>query len=101
MVAGAVMALSAMGASRAEFAANITMAQNSWADYANLHEGVFVENGLNKWVLVDANNKIVANHSTVANAVKDEIYTNVNNATTLRVYLFLKISVSKLSELKT
>jgi hypothetical protein len=99
IIAGAIMALSSMGASRAEFAGDIAMAQNAWADYANLHEGVFVENGLNKWVLVDANNKVVANHSTVANAVKDEIYTNVNNATTLRHEDFLVIQ-EKVTEVR-
>lgn len=79
----------AMGVSRAEHAANIAMAGQAWKGYANLHETVFAENGLDKYVLVNAENKIVARNSKAAELVKNTLYTNA--ATTLRHEDFLVI----------
>lgn len=88
MVAGALLAMSAMGASRAEHAAAITMASNSWQQYGQVHETVFQQNGLNKYVIVNAEGNIVARNSSVAEATKNALYTN---ATTLRHEDFLVI----------
>lgn len=71
-----------MGASRAEHAANIAMATNSWKEYGTLHEKIFAENGLNKYVLVNSENKIVARNSAASELVKNALYTNA--ASTLR-----------------
>lgn len=80
---------SAMGTSRAEHASNIAMANNAWQEYGNLHEKIFVENGLDKYVLVDSDNKIVARNSQVAELVKNALYKNAT--TTLRHEDFLVI----------
>jgi len=87
MVATA-LALTAMGASRAEHAANIAMATNSWQQYAQTHEQVFVQNGLNKYVIVDEKGGIIARNSSVAEVTKNALYTN---ASTLRHEDFLII----------
>jgi len=79
----------AMGHSRAEHAANIAMAGDAWKGYANMHETVFAENGLDKYVLVNAENKIVARNSKAVELVKNTLYTNA--ATTLRHEDFLVI----------
>lgn len=88
LVTGALLAASVMGASRAELAANITMASNAWQNYGAIHEQVFQENGLNKYVIVNSEGGIVARNSSVAEATKNALYTN---ATTLRHEDFLII----------
>ena len=88
MIAGAIIAATAMGASRAEHSASISMASNSWKQYEATHEKIFVENGLDKYVLVDSDNKVIARNSTVAGLVKNALYTN---ASTLRHEDFLMI----------
>lgn len=96
IIAGAIMAPSVMGMSRTEHAANIAMTQNSWKSYENLHEAVFAENGLDKYVLVNSENKIIARNSTEAEAVKNALYTN---STTLRHEDFLIIQ-EKITEVR-
>lgn len=96
IIAGAIMAASAFGASRAGHAASIAMATNAWQDYETTHEAIFVENGLDKYVLLNSDNKIIARNSTVAEAVKNELYTN---ATTLRHEDFLIIQ-EKITEVR-
>ena len=87
MIAG-VMAMSAMGVSRAEHAANITMASNSWQGYEETHSELFETNGLKKFVLVDDKGGVIARNSKSAELVKNELY---NNSSTLRHEDFLVI----------
>jgi len=77
-----------MGISRAELAANIAMAGSAWNQYGELHQEVFAENGLNKYLLVNTDGKVIARNSSSAEAVKNALY---NNATTLRHEDFLTI----------
>ena len=90
MLVGAMIAASVMGASRAEHAANITMASNSWQQYQELHEETFVANGLDKYLLVDIadNSKVIARNSRAAEGVANALHTN---STTLRHEDFLVI----------
>lgn len=81
--------IGAMGAGRAGLVANIAMSSEAWKEYGNLHEAIFAENGLNKFVLVDGNDKIVARNSKVAELVKNNLYTNAGS--TLRHEDFLII----------
>mgnify|MGYP003664927735 FL=1 len=85
---GAMIASSAMGASRAEHAANIAMVSNSWQQYETLHEEVFATNGLDKYVLVNEKGAVVARNSKSSELVKNALYTN---ASTLRHEDFLVI----------
>ena len=90
LLVGAMIAASAMGASRAEHAASITMASNSWQQYQELHEETFVANGLQKYLLVDVNDnsKVIARNSRAAEGVANALHTN---STTLRHEDFLVI----------
>tara|TARA_R110000737_G_scaffold195660_1_gene216512 strand:- start:751 stop:1875 length:1125 start_codon:yes stop_codon:yes gene_type:complete len=88
LLVGAMIAASAMGASRAEHAANITMASNSWEHYQELHEETFAANGLVKMQILNAEGAVIARNSRVAEAVANKLY---NNSTTLRHEDFLVI----------
>lgn len=67
-----------MGASRAMHVAAIAMASMAWNSYSTTHEQMFLENGLQKFVLVDSDGKFVARNSATAELVKNQIYTNAN-----------------------
>jgi hypothetical protein len=67
---------SAMGSSRAEHAANIEQMPYMREEYAKLHNAVFEKNGLDKYVVVDVDGKIV-NHAASPKAAK-ALLTNAN-----------------------
>ena len=79
----------AVGASRMEHAANIAMATHLRDQYVENTKELYAQNGMNKYVLADSDNKIVARNSTIAELVKDNLY--VTNAATLRHEDFLMI----------
>lgn len=57
---------SSIGDSRAEHVANIAMAQSAWASYEGIHAGIFAENNLQKYVVVNAAGQIIARDSDKA-----------------------------------
>lgn len=77
-----------MGISRAEHAANIAMAGQAWNQYGKTHEQLFAENGLNKYLVVNAEGKVIAKNAKEDEAVKNPLHTN---ATTLRHEDYLTI----------
>lgn len=99
MIASAVLALTAMGVSRAEHSASIAMAQNSWVQYETLHQNVFAENGLEKFVLVDSEGKIFAKNAISSVLEKEQNTTYATNASTLRHEDFLIIQ-EKITEVR-
>jgi hypothetical protein len=100
LVAGLALALSSMGASRAEHAASITMASNSWQQYQATHEQVFAENGLNKYVLVDSDKNIVARNSTTAELVKNALYNNASHTLRHEDYLVIQEMITEVRRRK-
>lgn len=100
LIAGAMLAASAMGDARAELAANIATQQDAWAQYANLHEGVFAENGFNKYVFVDTEGKIIARNSTVAEATKNALYNNASHTLRHEDYLTIQEMITEVRRRK-
>ena len=80
--------ITSMGDSRAEHVGMIMQSNSLWAGYSELHESQFVADGVKKIALVNSEGKVIATNSTVAGAVKSELYTN---ASTLRHEDFLEI----------
>ena len=64
---------SALGDSRAEHAANIMQGSEMWEAYGDLHEMQFAANNLDKYVVVNADNKVVRKGSS-----KEKLITNAN-----------------------
>ncbi len=78
------LAPSSFGISRSSHAAAIAMSAQSWGNYGTLHDSIFAENGLNKYVLLDEKGAIIATNSKASNLV-------INASHTLRHEDFLTI----------
>lgn len=75
----------AMGASRAEHAAQIAMNAGNWKAYEEMHHNVFSEAGLRKYHLIDADGKLITN-----SADKQELVTNANGTVRHEDFLVIR-----------
>ena len=79
---------SSIGNSRAEHVGMILQSSHLWNAYSAMHEYQFESDGMKKIALINSDGKIIANSTSVAAAVKHELYTN---SSSLRHEDFLEI----------
>ena len=78
----------AIGNSRAEHVGMIMQSNSLWNSYSTLHESQFESDGMKKIALINSEGKVIANSTSIAAAVKHELYTN---SSSLRHEDFLEI----------
>lgn len=90
-----------MGATRAMAAAAIAMSASSWGSYASTHEQMFLENGQQKYALVNKETgKIIARNSATAELVKNEMYINATGTVRHEDFLVIQEMITEVRRRK-
>ncbi len=76
---------SAMGNSRAEHAANIAMHGRNWAEYEQVHNELFAEHNLHKYVVINAEGEII-----IRNDDKQALITNATGTVRHEDFLVIR-----------